>query len=241
MVFAWEAEVQKGVKIFCGIPVTPSFQYLHLAVIESWDRAWKPPDTIRAFERSHGVGTAREKLVERFLATDCTHFLLLDGDIIIHGDTIQRMLQVNKPIVLGRYLETSNQRLPEIFRHSQVPFRRDPPIDFKLHEIFDFPKEDEDVILAGLGLMLVKREVFEQLDRPYFLYSSEYGHLDDYFSVSEDFWFLLRIQEKYRETLKDVRDHKSGDPMFRITYVPDIWVFHIGNAMVGDGGQVGFL
>jgi len=563
-VFSWEIEPRENVKIFCGIPVTPSFQYLHLAVIESWDRAWKPLGTIRVFERSHGVGTAREKLVEKFLATNCTHFLLLDSDIIIHGDTIQRMLQVNKPVVLGKYHETSNQRLAEVFHHcftsntpitfrnkhneivhstfsmfnryrtddivkifhngseynarlikeplskteslvdiqlkngfritttmdhpnytndgivlskdltnddflivetnpissgnwgtydwgfvvglflaegsaeqykaglelklneedknllkklqnliktigvnaryredndscylasntlfsnyistfvggdrannkylkhpvwstsrefrmglydgekfgdgakrsgeifttsdtlkddltylmislgklphigysernelwslreyslskyssakkyikkyddfkygvrvdkikirkpryfetyvydfevdsndhlfrlgngivthnSQVPFRRDPPIDFKLHEIFDFPKEDEDVVLAGLGLMLVKREVFEQLDKPYFLYSSEYGHLDDYHQISEDFWFLLRIQDKYRETLKDVRDPKSGDPMFRITYVPDIWVWHHGTSMVGDGGQIAFL
>ena len=27
----------------------------------------------------------------------------------------------------------------------------------------------------------------------------------------------------------------------RINYVPDIWCWHIGEAMVGDGGQISFI
>ena len=230
--FSWQIEPLQKVKIFCGIPVTPSFQYIHLLVQEAWEKAWKPPETIRVFERSHGVASAREKLAEKFLSTDASHFLLLDNDVVIMPDTIARLLQVNKPIVLGRYMEASQNRLPEAFHHSQRPWFRDAPIDFKKHEVFEFPKEDEDVILAGLGILLIKREVFEKLDKPYFLYSSEYGHLDDYFLISEDFFLCLRIQEYYR---------KTKDPSFKITYVPDIWVWHMGEAIVGGDGQVMFV
>lgn len=229
---SWEIEPKLNVKVYCGIPVTPSFQYIHLIVQEAWDRAWKPPGTIREFERSHGVASAREKLGDKFLSTDATHFLMLDNDIVIHPNTIARMLEVDKPIVLGRYMETSNQRFPEAFKHSQVPFRRDAPIDFKKNEIFEFPEEDENVILAGLGIMLIKREVLEKLDRPFFLYSSEYGEIDDYHSVSEDFFICLRIQDYFK---------KTGDSTFKIWYYPDIWVWHMGNAMVGDGGQIAFI
>ena len=223
---AWNVESQKGVKLFTGIPISPSFAYIHTVVQEAWDNAWKPSPTVRVFERAHGVATAREKLAEKFLDGDWTHFLMLDADIVVKNDTIQKLLEVNKPIALGVYYETSNQRLPETFHHSRVPFRRDAPIDFKLHEVLDYPQQNgEDVLLAGLGILLVKREVFEKTTKPYFLFSSEVDDMDDYHNVSEDFWFLLRLQE-------------AG---LKITYCPDISVGHVGQAIVFNQQNVHFI
>lgn len=234
---SWEIEPNKDVKLFVGIPISPSFPFTHVLVEEAFDRAVKPPSIIKLYERAHGVAQAREKIVEKFLSTDATHLLMLDGDIVIQPNTIQKMLQTNKGVVLGRYMEASNVRAPEIFHHSQVPFRRDAPLDFKLHEILVYPKSDEDVILAGLGVIMLKRTIIEQLDRPVFLYSSEYGHLDDYWKVSEDFFFCLRIQDKVRQLKIENKDYTD----FLIHYIPDIWCWHIGEAMVGDGGQVSFI
>lgn len=223
---AWNVESQKGVKLFTGIPISPSFPYIHSVVQEAWDSAWKPNPTARVFERAHGVATAREKLAEKFLDSDYTHFLMLDADIVIKQDTIQKLLEANKPIVLGRYMETSNQRLPEVFHHSRRPFSRDPPIEFKTNEILEYPQQNgEDVLLAGLGILLVRREVFEKLEKPYFLFSSEVNDMDDYHNISEDFWFLLRLQE-------------AG---FKISYHPNINVGHIGNILVWEQSQINFI
>ena len=223
---AWNIEPQKDVKLFTGIPITPSFPYIHTVVQEAWDNAWKPNPTIRIFERAHGVATAREKLAEKFLGGDWTHFLMLDGDIIVKQDTIQKLLEVNKPIALGIYYETSNNRMAEVFHHSRVPFRRDAPIDFKLHEVLEFPQQNgEDVLLAGLGILMIKREVFEKINKPYFLFSSEVDNMDDYHNISEDFWFMLRLQE-------------AG---LKITYCPDISVCHLGTAIVCGPNNVGFV
>ena len=225
---AWNVESQKGVKLFAGIPISPSFPYIHSVVQEAWDNAWKPSPTVRVFERAHGVATAREKLAEKFLDGDWTHFLMLDGDIVVKSDTIQKLLEVNKPIALGLYYETSNQRLPEVFHHSRVPFRRDAPIDFKLHDVLEYPQQNgEDVLLSGLGILMIKREIFEKIEKPYFLFSSEFEHKlkDDWWSVSEDFFFMLKLQE-------------AG---LKITYCPDISVCHLGTAVVCGPNNVGFV
>lgn len=223
---AWEVEPHKGVKLMVGIPITPSFPYIHTLAQEAFDRAWKPHPTMRIFERAHGVASAREKLVDKFLASEATHLLFLDGDIVIKNDTIKRLLEADRPVVLGRYHETSDMRLPEVFHHSQRPFSRDPPIDFKKNEFFEFPQSDgEDVVLSGLGLLMLKREVFDKLEKPYFLYSSEYDDvIDDYWSVSEDFWVLLKLQN-------------AG---IKVSYYPDILVGHIGEALV-EGEKVNFI
>ena len=225
---AWNIETQKGVKLFTGIPITPSFPYIHTVVQEAWDNAWKPSPTIRVFERAHGVATAREKLADKFLEGDWSHFLMLDGDIVIKQDTIQKLLEVKKSIALGLYYETSNMRLPEVFHHSRRPFSRDPPIDFKANEILDFPQQKgEDQLLSGLGILMIKRDVFEKLEKPYFLFSSEFEHKikDDFYLVSEDFWFILKLQ----------------DAGFKITYCPDINVGHIGSALVWNQSQINFI
>jgi intein/homing endonuclease len=154
-------------------------------------------------------------------------FLVHNSDILLKPDTIKRMIEVDKPVCAGLYYETSDRRQPEAFHHSQVPFRRDAPIDFKKNEYFEFPDESEDFYLGGLGLVMFKREVFDKIDKPYFLYSSEYESKlkDDFWAISEDFWVLLKLQ-------------KAG---IKITYVPDILAGHCGNCVVWGPSQINFL
>jgi intein/homing endonuclease len=182
---AWDIEPKRGVKLLVGIPIIPSFSYIHTVALEAWEHAWKPIGTVRIFDRSFGVATAREHITDKFLEGDWTHLAFLDADIVLQGDTLKKIIEANKPVVVGNYYETSNMRNPEAFHHSQVPFRRDPPIEFKTNEIFEFPDDAEDVFLSGLGIVMFKREVFDKIDKPYFLYSSEYEHKlkDDYWAV----------------------------------------------------------
>ena len=223
---AWQREPSIGVKLFVAIPRTPSFKYLNDIAKQSWETTWQPPNTIWKREYAHGVATAREKLAETFLETDYTHLLHLDSDIVLKNDTIQKLLELNSDVVVARYHETSNQRLPEAFRHSRVPFRRDAPIDFKQNEILEFPQKGGDVLLSGLGLVLVKRNVYEKLKKPYYLFSSEYEELSDYWKVSEDFYFLLKLQ---------------CEAKVKVTYAPMILGGHIGECIVWDFQNIQFI
>lgn len=223
---AWQIESQRGVKLFVAIPRTPAFKYQNDIAKESWESAWQPPNTMWKKDYAHGVATAREKLAESFLESDCTHLLHLDSDIVLRPDTIQKMLELNKDVVVARYHETSNARLPEAFRHSRVPFRRDAPIDFKQNEVLEFPQKGGDVLLSGLGLVLVKREVYDKLKKPFYLFSSEYEELSDYWKVSEDFYFLLKLQ---------------CEAKVKITYAPSINSGHIGECIVWDFQNIQFI
>jgi len=223
---AWEIETRKGVSLFVGIPYIPTFRYTHCVVEDSWRNAWQPPNTIWRKNFAFGVATAREQLAEEFLASGYTHFLHLDCDIVLRQDTIARMLELDADVVVARYHDKSPLRLPQAFRHSQVPFRRDGPIDFKTNEIFEFPRPDGDVLLSGLGCVLVKREVFEKLKRPFYLFSSEYENLDDYDRVSEDFFFLLKVQNEAKA---------------KVIYAPSISVGHVGEVIVWDKDNIQFI
>ena len=223
---AWNVESQKNVKLFVAIPRTPSFKYINDIAKQSWEATWQPPNTIWKREYAHGVASAREKLVEAFLDSEYTHLLHLDSDIVLRPDTIQKMLELNKDVVVARYHETSNARLPEAFMHSEVPFRRDAPIDFKQNEILTFPKSDGSTILSGLGLVLVKREVYDKLKKPFYLFSSEYEDLSDFWKVSEDFYFLLKLQ---------------CEAKVKVTYAPSISAGHVGEVIVFDYQNIQFI
>jgi len=223
---AWEIESRKGVSLFVGIPIIPSFKYTHCVVEESWKNTWQPPNTIWRKNFSFGVATAREQLAEEFLSTGYTHFLHLDSDIVLRQDTIARMFELDADVVVARYHDKSPLRMPQAFRHSQVPFRRDAPIDFKENEIFEFPRPDGDVLLSGLGCVLVKREVFEKMKRPFYLFSSEHEELDDYDRVSEDFYFLLKVQNEAKA---------------KVVYAPYISVGHVGEVIVWDKDNIQFI
>ena len=205
---AWDIEPRENVKLFVGCPIIPSFQYIHTRVQEAWEQAWKPPETVRVFERSFGVATARENLADKFLDGDWTHLMFLDCDIMLSPDNIKRLIEVNKPIVCGRYHETSDRRQPEAFRHSQRGWARDAPIDFKPHEYFEFPDLSEDFFLAGLGIIMFKREIFDKIDKPYFLYASEYEH-----KLKDDFWTVCVVPQQivYSEIPKNIEELGIGN------------------------------
>lgn len=205
---AWDIEPRKDVKLFVGCPIIPSFQYIHTRVQEAWEHAWKPPQTVRVFERSFGIATARENLADKFLEGDWTHLMFLDGDILLRDSNIKRLIEVDRPAVCGLYYESSDRRQPEAFRHSQRGWTRDAPIDFKPHEYFEFPDNAEDFFLAGLGLLMLKREIFEKIEKPYFLYSSEYES-----KIKDDFWTVCVVPQQivYSEVPKNIEELEIGD------------------------------
>ncbi len=92
-------------------------------------------------------------------------------------------------------------------------FRRDPKVEVRPGERRHL--KDVDPMLFGLGCVLVKREVFEKLEEPYFKYTIMDEREDDYWRTGEDFVFALKC-------------HHAG---FRPVFCDDIEVLHL--AIVG--------
>lgn len=81
--------------------------------------------------------------LEKALDDGCTHIWFVEEDMVIPDDTLKRMMDMNCPVVTTDYAD----------RRTGVPLI--------LRGIAN------EVVFSGMGCMLVKREVFEHMERPY--------------------------------------------------------------------------
>lgn len=96
------------------------------------------------------VSRARNTLSAEFLASDCTHLLFLDSDLIFSPEHVRRLVEHDKPIVAGFY-----------------PKKQEGELNWVCNAKLEETKPDDDglqeVRFMGTGFMLVKREVFGRM------------------------------------------------------------------------------
>lgn len=153
---------------------------------------------------------ARTELAETFLQVpEFTHMLFVDDDNIPKPDDLNKLIELDLPIVSGLYFRRTPPYEPIIMlsRANGVGTERRPDLyrsgskePFKAHS-------------TGLGFCLIKREVIEgakKLGMPLF---------DVRGGVGEDIWFCLQV-------------HGAG---YDIWIAPDVEVAHLGEKEVVVG------
>lgn len=117
------------------------------------------------------ITRARNSLVDKFLSTDFTHILFIDGDISFEVDDVFSMLDANLDVIGGIYSKkridwgliknavTNNVPVEHLqYYTGHLNFNRFKEVtEFKLNK----PLE---VLHVPTGFMLIKREVFQKLD-----------------------------------------------------------------------------
>lgn len=135
------------------------------------------------------VAMQRQQLTDEILETNCTHLLWLDSDMKFPADTLEILLSHNKYIVAGNY---STRVKP----HRPVAFKNPDNLDKRVFG----GKGLEKIYAIGSGLMLVNRQVYENMPRPF--YSVEWK--DNYTSlVGEDIYFCHKANENGYEVFVD--------------------------------------
>jgi hypothetical protein len=148
--------------------------------VESWIRACIAGDR---YLREHGggkisgVGLTQRTYVhasDNQLAADfltdptATHMLHLESDMIIPDWTIEKLLEVQQPIVSGTYFLRNGRGAPCLYKRA-VSLKKGNP--YAQSPITLFPQDRPFELkggCAGLGCLLIAREVFEQIERPWF-------------------------------------------------------------------------
>lgn len=177
---------RKGSKprVVIAVPLaTPWIYWRTVAAILEMERSFE--SDLMVFQGAL-VDRARNRLIEQMLdhPIQPTHLFFLDADIVPPADTLMKLLATCKPIVSGLY----RRRLPP---YEPMAFVKNKPIPIKGPRL-------RKVDVVGAGCLLIRREVFEKINPPWF--TSEWtdkGHL------SEDFSFCEKAQEAGFEIIVD--------------------------------------
>jgi hypothetical protein len=143
---------------------------------------------------SHGtlIASQRMELARQALEEKADYLLWLDSDMRFPKETIGHLILRDKPIVAANY---ATRRMPV----KPVAMMDD---DGKIGRVYTAPDSEglQPVDYIGMGVMMVKREVFEKLDAPWFAipYSTVGSHY-----IGEDVFFCRKAREAGYEVLVD--------------------------------------
>lgn len=121
----------------------------------------KPDNTLVITVHGQSPASARNTIAEQAIINDCTHVFFLDDDMIPQPDTLLKLLEHDKDIVSGLYLLRTFPHFPAFF---------DEAFDTGFCKYAFLDGRDtvlEKGVNAGLGAVLIKTEVFKNLEKPW--------------------------------------------------------------------------
>jgi len=177
-------------KVFIGLPVDDNFE---VGFVESMQAAIAlDPDGSEGIASAPHIqpyrvtNQARNLLVHKMLQGDWTHILMLDSDMIFKPGTLGRLLSHDVDIVGLFYLRKVRGILPCAARLNDEGL----PCS-----VWPMPRLEE-VDAIGTGGILIKREVFEKLEPPWFYYKpTEHFNENKIEQVSEDYVFCENAKD----------------------------------------------
>ena len=138
-------------------------------------------DTYLFFDSSTILLNQREKLIENAKDIKCDYVLWLDSDMMFPSTTALRLLAHNKDIVACNYMKRSK------------PLKTVAYTDLRNWDSW-LPLEPKDDLIkvegVGMGCMLMKTEIFNSLQKPYFEFTYK-GDTQDWYG--EDFMLLTKL------------------------------------------------
>jgi hypothetical protein len=139
----------------------------------------------------------RQDLARDAIDAGCTHTLWLDSDMRFPKDTIMRLLERDEGIVCANY---AKRRFPT----EPIAVRKNAEGDDAQHVNRVYTLADstgmEEVDYCGMGVMLVKAEVYKSMEFPWFAIPWVPA-AEDY--IGEDVWFCRRAYENGFKTYVD--------------------------------------
>lgn len=137
------------------------------------------------------VDNARNHIVEEFLKSDCTHLFFVDSDTIPPANALKKLLLQDKEIISG---------LTPIIEHDENKKNDSNGFYRKMNVVGENEKFVQEFIGtipvkgAGGSCILIKREVFEKMEAPWyrFQYQDDNGKP---IIIGEDILFTVKAQQ----------------------------------------------
>jgi len=137
--------------------------------------------------------SAENTLVKDFIGIeDATHLFLTEMDMILPKEAILNLLAVDKPVVSGVYFLRNGNGQACLYKKTICP--ADNPYPHTPVSLFPLDKPFP-IDCAGLGCVLIKREVFGKIKQPYF-------DLKEY-TYGSDMYFYTNVKQAGIEVWAD--------------------------------------
>lgn len=169
--------------VLVGIPLAPGYQsdVRIIALLEAWNHH-ENVETFYIATPHVELGRDRIVVYARNRVPKPTHILFVDHDVLPRYTTLKKLLAHDKDVVAGIY--PLNQQC-----HIAWCLSREDK--FKAMPIGDLPDNLFKATYVGCGMMLVKTEVFDNLEWPYWHNGFEYGRM----TIGEDVYFCKKLRE----------------------------------------------
>ena len=138
----------------------------------------------------------REKLAAEALKEGADYILWIDADMRFPKDTIERLISHNKPIV---GVNATTRVVPVNGTAKNVHVDVENKVNTWETQISKGKTGLEQVTAIGCGVMMVKREVFENTPRPWFWFEQLPGGK----MLGEDVYFCVKAQDAGYDTFVD--------------------------------------
>lgn len=169
--------------VLVGIPLSPDYRMdtRITTMVEVWDRR----ENIESYYvASPHVVLGRDKIVKyaNYRVPRPSHILFIDYDVLPRRTTLIKLLEHDKDIVAGVY-PMSKKGILGWCLSRETPFKSLP--------IKELPTNMFKTQFVGCGMMLVKMEVFDKLEWPYWKNEFALGVK----TIGDDVYFCQKVRD----------------------------------------------
>lgn len=195
----------------------PTYDFkVHIPTMRALMTMWKPEHYLLD-KLGPTIDVNRNVLVEKALSDpDTTHILFVDSDTVLPYDMIARFL---------KFMEMDHiDMMSGIYYQKSMPFRTTQfmefdEVQFTRIRVADYPEGSlVKIESAGAGALLIKREVFDKIEPPYYRFiMSESGVK----YLGEDIHFFRKTEEAGLNLYVDtsiICQHINGTHMFPLMF-----------------------
>lgn len=145
-------------KILIGLPSTEGIR--HAQCIDYFDNMIKPKGSIIMRLHLQSPAQARNMMIDRALAENCSHVFFLDDDICVMPDTLLRLYDHDLPAVGGLYCSRQYPHRPFIFEETEGE-------EVKYIDIAGKEEKLLQVAATGLGCFLISTWPLRFMEKPW--------------------------------------------------------------------------
>lgn len=167
--------------------------------------------------------SAENLVAKEFLESDCTHLFMTEMDMVLPIDIIPALLALDKPVASGLYFLRGGKGEPCLYVKTITPpdnpYPHTPVRIFPHEEPFKLGKKGG---CPGLGCVLIRREVFEKIEYPYFdLKENGYGSDMYFYTKVRDAGFEVWVDPRMRCGHMDYTEVNFEDHLKRLKEDPE--------------------